>query len=132
MTEEKKLKIMIVDDDRFLLDMYLLKFNASGFDVDPVSSTKEAFDKLHTGSIYDVILLDIIMPGMDGIELLEKIREEKYCPEASIIILTNQAEGEQKAKDLGVDGYIIKSTAIPSEVVEIVLKIQKANHKVQK
>ena len=77
----------------------------------------------------DVVLMDISMPGMDGLELLKNIRGEKLVPTATVIMLTNQADDEEKAKALGVDGYIIKATTIPSEVVEKVLQVYKNKNK---
>ena len=129
MTEKQKIKIMLVDDDSFLLDMYSLKFQKADLDVTVVSSSVNALDKLRTGEVYDIIVLDIIMPGMDGIELLENIRKEKLCHEAIIIMLTNQPDEIDKAKELGVAGYIVKATTIPSEVVDQVLAIYKDNKK---
>ncbi len=125
MTEDSKIKILLVDDDKFLLDMYSLKFKKSGIDIDTFSSSTVALDKIREVNDYNLILLDIIMPGMDGIEILKKIREEKLVPGAKIVMLTNQAEEIEKAKELGVSGYIIKATTIPSEVVEKVVEIFK-------
>jgi len=128
MIANKTLKILIIDDDRFLLDMYLLKFKKSGLDTDSSSSGSAALEKIKEKNDYDIILLDIIMPGMDGLDLLKIIRNEKLIPKAVVIMLTNQADDFQKAKDLGVDGYIIKATTIPSEVVDQVLQIYKVKH----
>ncbi len=118
-------KILLIDDDRFLLDMYSLKFKKSNLDIDTSGSSQNALEKLRAGGKYDIIVLDIIMPGIDGLELLKNIREEKILPEATIIMLTNQADDTEKAKAFGVDGYIIKATTIPSEVVDKVLQIYK-------
>lgn len=123
------LKILLVDDDRFLLDMYSLKFKKSGVEIDPVSSSLGALDKLRAGNIYDVIILDIIMPTMDGIDLLKTIRTEKLSPDSVVIMLTNQSDDIEKAKAFVIDGYIIKATTIPSEVVEQVLNIYNNKHK---
>ena len=131
MTENKQLKILLIDDDRFLLDMYSLKFKKSGMDIDIASNGLNALEKLKSGSIYDIILLDIIMPGMDGLELLKTIREEKLAPEATIIMLTNQADDYDKAKTFNVDDYIIKATTIPSEVVEKTLSVYKNKHEIK-
>ena len=60
---------------------------------------------------------------MDGIEFLKTIRKEKLLEDGVIIMLTNQADDEGQAKALGVDGYIIKATAIPSEVCDQVFAI---------
>ncbi len=124
----KNINILLIDDDKFLLDMYSLKFKKSGFSVEVSSSSHDALGKLKDKNNYDVVLLDIIMPGMDGLELLKTIRDEKLVPDALVVMLTNQADDVEKAKDLGVDGYIIKATTIPSEVVEQVTTIYK-NHK---
>lgn len=126
--EKKNLKILLVDDDKFLLDMYLLKFKKSGLEIDTASNGTSALDKIKNNE-YNIILMDIIMPGMDGLELLKTIREQKLSPKSIIIMLTNQADDEEKAKALGVDGYIIKATTIPSEVVEKVLTIYKNKKK---
>lgn len=123
--ENNQLKILLVDDDKFLLDMYSLKFKKSGLDIDISSSSQAALEKIKDDGKYDIVLLDIIMPGMDGLELLKVVREEKLIPNSIIIMLTNQADDFEKAKNLGVDGYIIKATTIPSEVVEQVLTIYK-------
>ncbi len=127
MTDENKLKILLIDDDKFLLDMYLLKFKRSGLEIDTSANSLAALEKIRQNT-YDIILLDIIMPGMDGLELLKVVRDEKLAPTATVIMLTNQADDYQKAKELGCDGYIIKATTIPSEVVEQVLSIYKTKH----
>lgn len=125
---ENNLKILLVDDDKFLLDMYALKFKKSGLDVDTSSSSQNALDKIRSAE-YDIVLLDIIMPGMDGLELLGNIRKEKLIQKATVVMLTNQADDFEKAKNLGVDGYIIKATTIPSEVVDQVMNIYKNKSK---
>ncbi|MBI4155756.1 MAG: response regulator [Candidatus Zambryskibacteria bacterium] len=124
----KQLKIFLVDDDKFLLDMYLLKFQKSGLLIDTSSNSLLALEKLRAKNTYDILLLDIIMPGIDGLELLKTVRQEKLIPDASIIMLTNQADDFQKCKDFDVDGYILKASTIPSEVVSQVLAIYKNKH----
>lgn len=123
--ETKPLKILLVDDDRFLLDMYLLKFKKGGCDVTVSPNSANGLEKLRGEEVFDIVIVDIIMPGMDGIEFLKKVRDEKLALETVFIMLTNQLDSEQKARSLGVDGYIIKASTIPSEVVEQVLKIYK-------
>lgn len=125
MTDEKKLKILLIDDDKFLLDMYALKFKGSGLEVDTASSSINALAKLKEGQNPDIIMLDIIMPTMDGLELLQKIRDEKLVPNSVIVMLTNQPNETKRADELGVDGYIVKASTIPSEVVTQVLDIFK-------
>lgn len=119
----KQLKILLIDDDRFLLDMYSLKFKKLGTEIDTSSSSLTALEKLKEGKIYDIVIIDIIMPGMDGIEFLRTLRKEKILPNAVVIMLTNQSDDEGKVKDLGVDGYIMKASTIPSEVCDLVFSI---------
>lgn len=127
---DKPLKILLVDDDRFLLDMYSLKFKKAELEVDVSSSSQSALEKLKGDNTYSIILLDIIMPGMDGLELIKSVREQGLAKNSVIIMLTNQADDFDKAKAWNVDGYIIKATTIPSEVVDQVLSIYK--NKLQK
>ncbi len=119
---------MIVDDDDFLLNMYSLKFSKSGAEVLVSRSGSELLDHLKSGVDPDVILLDIVLPGMNGIEILEEIRKNKFAPDSKIVMLTNQNDESEiaKANALGVAGYIVKSSETPSEVVENVLSILKS------
>jgi len=112
-------KILIVDDDKFLLNMYSIKFQKEKFDVTVAGDGLEAFNKLKEGFVPDAVVLDIVMPVMDGLEFLEKIRSEDLAKNATILILSNQGQSSDidKAKRLGIDGYIVKATTIPSEVV---------------
>ncbi len=113
-------KILIVDDDKFLLDMYCLKFKKSNFEVSGAPSGHEALKTLEGGFTPDIVMMDLVMPGMDGFELLQNIREKNMAPKAVIVVLTNQGQPSdiEKAKEMKVDGYIVKASSIPSEVVE--------------
>lgn len=118
-------KILIVDDDSFLLDMYALKFSKSNFSVSTALGPESALEKLRGGLLPDVILLDIMMPVMDGFELLIKIREENISPNSIIVFLSNRGQPSDiiQAESLGAAGYIIKASCTPSEVIERVLSI---------
>ena len=121
----------MVDDEKFLLTMYVMKFKKQGFDEISSVGSNDALEKLRGGFSPDILVLDIIMPGVDGLDLLATIKKEKLAPSAVVIMLTNQggAEEIERAKALGANSYIVKATSIPSEVVEEVLKIAKANNK---
>ena len=118
-------KILIVDDDKFLLDMYSLKFSERGFEVATALSADEALAQFDAGFQPAIFLVDLIMPKMDGFQLVEKLRERGANKGAAIIILSNlgQKEDIEKALGLGVDGYIVKASATPSEVVNKVSDI---------
>lgn len=121
----KKHTVLIVDDDKFLLDMYRKKFEHDGAEVGTALGSEEALTKLRNGAKPDILILDIIMPGMDGIELLENIRKEKLAPDSAVIMLTNESDTSkiEKAKSLNIKGYIVKATSIPTETVEKVWEI---------
>lgn len=116
-------KIFIVDDDKFLLDMYTFKFKEKGFEVTQAFGSIDALNKLKGGITPDIILLDVVMPAMDGFELLGVIKNEKLAPQAKIIVLSNlgQPSDVEKGRALGANGYVVKASATPSEVVDKVM-----------
>ena len=113
-------RVYLVDDDRFLLDLYAVKFRDAGHEVNVFNGGEELLTALRKAGSKnpDVILLDLIMPGMGGFEALEAIRKENLAKGTKVIILSNQGQDSdiEKAKQLSADGYIIKASAIPSEV----------------
>jgi len=116
----KKYSVFLVDDDKFLLDMYKRKFENDGASVEVAVGAEEALTKLRGGSKPDVLVFDIIMPGMDGLELLKVVRREKLTPDSAVVMFTNESDNKaiEEAKSLGIKGYIVKATTIPSEVIE--------------
>jgi DNA-binding response OmpR family regulator len=118
-------RIYLIDDDHFLLDMYAVKFKNAGNDVSAFSKGEDLLDALRTKPAPDALLLDIVMPGMDGFQILEAIGKEKLAAGAKKIVLSNQGQESDidRAKVLGADGYIIKASAIPSEVLAETMKI---------
>jgi CheY-like chemotaxis protein len=123
----KKHIVFIVDDDSFLLDMYALRFTQAGYQVETAMGAQPALEKLQGGFVPDVILLDVVMPGMDGFELLEKINGEKLVSNVPKIYLSNLGQDQDLArgKSLGAVGYIVKANSTPSEVVSKVAEIAK-------
>ena len=127
-------KVFIVDDDKFLLDMYTFKFKEKGFEVIQAFGGVDALNKLKGGIIPDIILLDVVMPVMDGFDLLNVIKSEKLAPDAKVIILSNlgQPADIKKGRELGANGYVIKASATPSEVVEKVLAVLQGGESFEK
>ena len=132
--DSQKKKIFLVDDDQFLLNMYTIKFTNSGFEVESATTGQAALQKLRDGFSPDAVLFDIVMPSMDGLELLSHVKEEKLATGARFIALTNQGQSAdiERGKNIGVDGYIVKASAIPSEIVNEVGIILKSKIKNQK
>jgi len=119
-------KILIVDDDNFLLDIYSMKFSQEGFEVLTATSGEDALEKLKNPEMnFDILLLDMVMPVMDGFTLLKQAKNQNLLEKMVVIFLTNQGQPEdiKKAEELEVDGYIVKATSIPSEVLAEVKKI---------
>lgn len=125
MANGKILKILIVDDDAFIQNMYAAKFSKDGHEVVTARSGADVLGKMKEGLLPDVVLLDVVLPGMDGIEILREIRKENLAPEAKYIMLTNESADNEisEAKKLGAVGFITKALLTPSEVVSKVLEI---------
>ena len=121
----KKKKLLLVDDDAFLRDMYAIKFGESTFDVHVAESAVQALTSIEKSPDFDVILLDMVMPGMTGVELIEEIHTSFPDMKAHCIVLSNQGQDSDiaEATAAGADGYIVKAESIPTDVVKQVSKI---------
>lgn len=120
MTEEtKKRVILLVEDDRFVSDIYKRKLGSEGYEVVSVSDGRDALQILE-GTSPDAVLLDIMMPIVDGMEVLKRMKGEDRWKKIPVIMLTNLAEKDsiEKSLAMGADGYIIKAHFTPSEVVQ--------------
>ncbi len=113
------MKILLVDDDVFLRDMYAAKFSEQGDVVVGVESGTQALQALVNDS-FDLVLLDMVMPGMSGVELLQAIQTTGVQGTPKCIVLSNQSEESDlvDAKNAGAIGYLVKAELIPSEVVK--------------
>jgi len=120
-----KYKILIIDDDEFLVDMYSIKFREQGFDVEIAFSGNEAIEKIKSGLNPDMILVDLVMPNMDGFEFLREIKNKGIAKNSKLIILTNlgQEDDIKKGLALGADDYVIKAHFTPSEVIKKVTAV---------
>lgn len=121
------MKLLLVDDDAFLRDMYAIKFGESDFEVAVAETAEQALAKINETPDFEVILMDMIMPGLSGIELITEITESFPDMNACLIVLSNQGQESDvaEAKRAGAAGYIVKAEAIPSDVVKQVTKIVK-------
>lgn len=119
-----KPKILIVEDDDFLLKMYVTKFNLEGYDVLSAATGMQGL-KIAQKESPELILLDLNLPEMSGFEVLEKIKADNDIKDIPIIILTNYSQKEDidKCLALGADDYLIKAHFVPSEVISKVKKI---------
>jgi len=114
------MKILLVDDDAFLRDMYASKFISCGHEVEVADGSSATIAKLQNGSSYDLLILDMVMPGTTGVELLKIVKEKFTDQVKNCIFLSNQGQEEDvlEATEAGAVGYIVKAQSIPSEVVK--------------
>lgn len=114
-------KVAIIEDDLAIAQMYRLKFEAEGFDVKIAENGKLGLT-LCEEMKPDIVLLDLMMPEMNGDEMLEKMRRTDWGKSIKVIILTNV--GEQEApdalKELNVSAYIVKADMTPKQVADLV------------
>jgi len=123
MAEEKNKKILIVEDDKFLRELISQKLVKEKFDIAEAVDGEQAVKKVKDVNP-DLILLDLILPGIDGFEVLTKIKEDPVLAEVPVIILSNlgQKDDIEKGLNLGATDYLIKAHFTPSEIIEKVKK----------
>lgn len=121
---KNKISIFVVEDDKFLRELLVRKLETSGFDVSFAVDGEEALRKLKE-KIPQLVLLDLVLPGIDGFEVLEYIRKNPRTKSVSVIILSNlgQQEEVEKGIRLGANDYLIKAHFTPDEIVEKSRKI---------
>lgn len=124
MTAKLTYKILIVEDDEFLADIYKTKFELEGFKV-TIATDGERGLKAIQNKKPDLVLLDILLPKMDGFAILQTIKKDPETKKIPVILLTNlgQKEDVQKGLNLGAADYLIKAHFNPAETVEKVKKI---------
>ena len=115
----KPKKVLLVEDDDSLASVYLTRFEAEGFNVKRVPNGEDALAatiEFHP----DIILLDVMMPKVSGFDVLDILRNTPETANVKVVMLTalSQETDKQKASELGVDDYLVKSQVVISDVVE--------------
>lgn len=124
-------RILIIDDDPDLRDIYKETLTESGYEVDLATEGREGLSKIMGGG-YDLILLDIMLPHIDGISILRKLKAEKSLPyNGPIFVLSNLSQKEviDEALDLGARGYIVKSDITPDQFLSKISHILQSEGK---
>lgn len=119
-------KILIIEDDKFLRELIARKLTDEGFDIVEAVDGEDGIKKLKETKP-DLVLLDLILPSIDGFEVLSKVKEDESIASIPIIILSNlgQKEEVEKGLDLGAVDYLIKAHFTPGEIVEKIKNILK-------
>jgi len=119
-----KIKILLVEDDSFLLGMYATKFEMENFKVITAEDGEKAV-RAALKELPDIILLDIILPKQNGFEVLRQLKADQSTAKVPVILLTNLSQKDEieQGLKLGAEDYLIKAHFMPSEVVEKIKKV---------
>ncbi len=112
-------KILIIEDDKFLRELISRKLIKEGYEVEEAIDGEEGLKKIKEGKP-DLVLLDLILPGLDGFEVLTKTKEDPKLAQIPIIILSNlgQKDDVEKGLKLGAVDYLIKAHFTPGEIID--------------
>ena len=112
-------KILIVDDDEFLLGIYVKNFRDEGFEVFTAHDGEEAWGMINADNAMDVIFTGITMPGMTGFELIAKLQADPKLAGIPVVVNSHRGrpEDEKMAKEMGVDDFIVQGATTPAEAV---------------
>ena len=121
---ENKQKILIVEDEQVIAQMYLFKLESEGYVVKVAANGEEGLAAVSEFAP-DLILLDLRMPVMSGDEMLERLRTSKMGSEIKVIILTNISKDEAptRLRFLDVDRYVVKAHHTPKQIVDIIREV---------
>lgn len=114
-------KVAIIEDDEAISQMYRIKFEAEGYEVETAENGKLGLE-LCNAMRPNIVLLDLMMPVMTGEEMLARLRRAPWGKKIKVIILTNRGEQEipPQVKELGVDAIILKAAMTPRQVAQLV------------
>jgi len=115
----KKTKILLVEDEKGLSEMYKTKFEMENYEIVQSFDGKDGLEKAKEINP-DIILLDIILPKLDGFLVLKELKSDDKLKEIPVLLLTNlgQEDDIKKGKKLGADGYFVKANHNPAEIVD--------------
>lgn len=118
-------KILIIEDDNFLLGLEAKKLKEKGYDVLTASNSVEAFKIMEAKESIDLVLLDLMLPDVDGFEILTKIREDDNLEHVPVVIFSNLYEEKdlKRATKLGISNFMIKSNFTLDELTEKIKKL---------
>jgi len=111
--------ILIIEDDKFLRELIARKLHGEDFEVSEAVDGEEGIKKIKEGKP-DLILLDLILPGIDGFEVLSRMKKESTLASIPVIILSNlgQKDDVEKGLKMGAVDYLIKAHFTPGEIID--------------
>ncbi len=121
-----KIKVLVVEDEAFLSSLIKEALTRAGFSVDLAIDGDTAFNLL-SRTKPDIILLDLILPGISGFDILKKLKEDEQTKAIPVIIISNLGSTDeiQKGLDAGADAYLIKAQVLPVDIINKIREILK-------
>jgi len=120
-------KILLIEDDQFISDLYVRSLRKAGFDVTHEVTGPGGLAQAKTG-LFDLVMLDIMLPDMTGVDVLQELRgaDNSALPNTKIIITTNldQDDASRESMESKADGYLIKADVTPRKLIEIIHQIE--------
>jgi DNA-binding response OmpR family regulator len=112
-------KILIIEDDKFIQGMMYKKFQADGFEVLTALNSVEAFNTLNQSQVPDLIVLDLLLPGVDGFEILKNLSENESFKKIPVLVFSNLSEAKdvKRAVSLGAKDFLVKANFTLDELV---------------
>lgn len=117
--QNKSKTILVVEDEEYLRDLYEQILKQEEYTVEVAVNGEEAYQKMSQKD-YDLVILDVILPKMDGLQVVDKLKKEGHAVDKNVVLLSNLGQElvVAKAIDLGVRGYMVKSDYTPEELVK--------------
>ena len=118
------IKILMAEDDKFLSKVMVDKFKREGYKITPVSDGNKVMEKIREEKP-NIILLDLIMPGKDGFEILSELKLDKVFKKIPVVIMSNLGQDSdiEEAKKLGADDYLVKSNYAINDIVKKIKEV---------
>lgn len=128
-TKKNKKKILLIEDDVAIIDIYETVLKAAGFEVETITTGSQSIEEINKTSessdnMPDLVLLDLILPDMNGLEVLEKMRKNDRTKDLPVFILTNYTSQDlmKAGEKLGAEKFLLKTDFTPSQLVKVVKK----------
>ncbi len=118
------MKVLLVEDEEFIRDLFKRQLDLSGFTTDAFANGQDGLSAISKNS-YDLVLLDIMLPDINGLQILQKIRQDEATKNVVVVLLTNLGQDAviKQGFELGADGYLVKAAYTPDQIVQEVKNI---------
>lgn len=118
------MKVLLVEDEEFIRDLFKRQLDLSGFTTDAFGTGQDGLSAI-TKNAYDLVLLDIMLPDINGLQILQSIRQNPTTKNIVVVLLTNLGQDAviKQGFELGADGYLVKAAYTPDQIVQEVKNI---------